>query len=95
MSIYGTYNKQLQALENYILSLNKDKWKKETVSIFVEGTGDNKTYNIDYDNKHLIYDSIDDFYNEYNIQPYKDINPIIFNIVDNSHLEKVLYSEEG
>ena len=39
----------------------------------------------------LVYDNVEDFYKEYNVYSKKDINPQIIEVVDNSHLEKVLY----
>lgn len=90
-----TIKNRLKKIENIIYYEDKDKWRLNLVCIQymgnIENINANKKYHLEYKGKKLIYDNLDNFYKEYNIYPKKDINPQILEIVDNSHLEKVLY----
>ncbi len=94
MSI-ASIQSRLKRLEDIVFYEDKDKWVRNVIYIQHRGTMDNvnqdKKYWIDYQDKELCYEKVEDFYNEYNLKPKKDINPIIIDVVDNSHLERVLY----
>lgn len=94
MSLIGIQSR----LKNIEGKLFLDKWRQNTLWIQYRGADDdinhNKQYHFKYKNKELIYDNMQDFYNEYNVYPNKDINPIIIEVVDNSHLESVLYNAD-
>lgn len=94
MSLIGIQSR----LKNIEGKLFLDKWRQNTLWIQYKGTDDdinhNKQYHFKYKDKELIYDNMQDFYNEYNVYPNKDINPIIITVVDNSHLESVLYNAD-
>ena len=87
--------KRLKSIESRAFLKDKDKWRLNIIDILHKGTDDdinnNKKYYLNYGNKELVYDNIQDFYKEYNVYPNKDINPIIIEIVDNKHLEQVLW----
>lgn len=97
MSIGVGILSRLKNIENLVLCKDTDKWRYNTVYIEYRGTDEdinnNKKYYLDYDNKKLVYDDIQDFYNEYDLKPKQDINPIIIEIVDNSYLERYLYDD--
>jgi hypothetical protein len=88
---------RLKAIEDKVFFEDKDKWRLNIIDIFYKGTDEdinnNKKYHLNYNNKELVYDNIDDFYNEYKVYPKKDINPVIIEIIDNSHLERYMYME--
>lgn len=88
---------RLKTIENIVFYEDKDKWRQNIITIFYKGKNEdinnNKKYYLNYDNKELVYDDIQDFYKEYNLKPKKDINPFIIEIVDNSHLEQYMYME--
>ncbi len=90
--------RRLKSIEGKAFYQSKDKWKLKVINILHKGTDDdinnNKRYYLNYGNKELVYDDIQDFYKEYNIYPNKDINPIIIDIVDNKHLEQVLWDSK-
>jgi len=86
---------RLKKIQDIVFYEDKYKWVSNIVYIQHRGTmdnvNDNKRYWINYKDKELVYDNVEDFYKEYNVYPKKDINPQIIEVVDNSHLEKVLY----
>ena len=101
--------KRINDLEDKIILANKDKWRQNLLWIIYKGTdndiNNNKKYyidtkylkrykpNINIADTELIYDKVEDFYKDYNLYPKKDINSIIIEVVDNSHLEKAMYEE--
>lgn len=89
---------RIKKIEDIIYYVDKDKWKFNIISIFYKGTeediNNNKRYYLNYNDKDLIYDKVEDFYNEYKVYPKKDINPVIIEIIDNNYLEKY-FNEEG
>lgn len=94
MNILQLQNR-LKKIEDIVFYEDKDKWRLNIVYIAHKGTDEdinnNKKYCFKYNDKDLVYDNIEDFYKEYNVYPKKDINPYMFEIVDNRHLESVLY----
>lgn len=104
-------SKRLNDLEYKIITSKQNDWKLKMLFITYQGTdndiNNNKKYHIDtkylkwykpnikIDDAELIYDNLEDFYKDYNIYPNKNVNVVVYEIVDNSHLEKYLYNEEG
>lgn len=90
-----TLKQRLKKIEDIVFYEDKDKWRLNVVYVVYKGTDEdinhNKKYHLNYKGKDLIYDDIQDFYKDYNVYPNKDINPYIFEIVDNRDLESVLY----
>ena len=88
---------RLKAIEDKVFFEDKDKWRLNIIDIFYKGTDEdinnNKKYYFKYKDTDYVYDNIDDFYKEHNVYPQKDINPLIVEVIDNSHLEKYLYME--
>ena len=86
---------RLNKIETITTQKYSNKWRLNKLYIFYMGNDDdinnNKKYHFTYKGKKLIYDNMEDFYNDYNVYPKKDINPIIDEVVDNSYLKKVLY----
>lgn len=84
---------RVKKIQNIIFSENNDKWRLSPIYIEYMDIKNNqdKKYCINYKGKKLIYDNIDDFYKEYNLYPYKNIIPVILDVIDNSYLEKTLY----
>lgn len=97
MSLLSIKNK-VDKIHSQVFYVDKDKWRLNWIRIFYSGEdndiNNNKKYRLEYEGKKLVYDNIEDFYKEYNVYPKKDINPQIIEIVDNSHLEKVLWDNE-
>lgn len=97
MSLLSIKNK-VNKIHSQLFYVDKDKWRLNLIHVFYSGEdndiNNNKKYRLEYEGKKLVYDNIEDFYKEYNIYPKKDINPQIIEIVDNSHLEKVLWDNE-
>ena len=87
MSLIGIQSR----LKNIEGKLFLDKWRQNTLWIQYKGTDDDINHNKQYHQSSYIEL---DFYNEYNVYPNKDINPIIITVVDNSHLESVLYNAD-
>ena len=89
-------NNRLKKIESALFNQNNNKWRLNLIFIEHRGNLDNvdedRKYHLNYEGKELIYDNVEDFYKEYNVYPQKDINPQIVEVIDNSHLEKVLYN---
>lgn len=90
-----TLKNRVKKIEDIVFYEDKSKWVQNIIYIQYRGNwdnvNDNKKYHLEYMGKELVYDNIEDFYQEYNVYPKKDINPQIIDIVDNSYLESVLY----